>query len=219
MQLKVIQFLHGYLVRVSHYIVCLSILPFWAEMAKMMILSDCYQVNLMIDHKPARLKIGFINFTAISEYYLLWLGLFFLPAGRELGIIVDITNSACLSWNEVVLSLQPHPLNHITWRHRYICIQCELHISQTNIFISRCKIFMFGMLQIWHGVSSLSNIIIAVQSSAKLCLAINFLEDELQKSCELNLAQHSRVGGGTQNGTCCVKGRKFGSISLKPKPC
>ena len=112
MQLKVIQFLHGYLVRVSHYIVGLSILPFWPEMARMMILSDCYQVNLMIDHKPARLKIGFINFTAISEYYLLWLGLFFLPAGRELGIIVDITNSACLSWNEVVLSLQPHPLNH-----------------------------------------------------------------------------------------------------------
>ena len=46
----------------------------------MMILSDCYQVNLMIDHKPARLNMGFINFTAISEYYLWCLAGTFLSA-------------------------------------------------------------------------------------------------------------------------------------------
>ena len=63
-----------------HTIYCMFInFPFWPEMAKMMILSDCYQVNLMMDHNPAQLKIGFINFTAISEYYLLFLDIFFFP--------------------------------------------------------------------------------------------------------------------------------------------
>ena len=153
MQLKVIQFLHGYLVRVSHYIVGLSILPFWPEMARMMILSDCYQVNLMIDHKPARLKIGFINFTAISEYYLLWLRLFFLPAGRELGIIVLPTQRVCheiklFSASSRILSITSHgDIATFAYNANFILVK--------QIYSSRCKIFMFGMLQIWHGVSSL----------------------------------------------------------------
>ena len=82
---QVIQFLHistdiwtGFHTILSLYCMFINF-PFWPEMAKMMILSDCYQVNLMIDHRPAQLKIGFINFTAISEFYLLFLGHFFLP--------------------------------------------------------------------------------------------------------------------------------------------
>ena len=116
-------------------------------MAKMMILSDCYQVNLMIDHKPARLKIGFINFTAISEYYLLFLGLFFLPAGRELGIIDSIpTQRVCheiklFSASSRILSITSHgDIASFAYNANFILVKL--------IYSSRWKLFMFGMLQI-----------------------------------------------------------------------
>ena len=151
-----------------HTIYCMFInFPFWPEMAKMMILSDCYQVNLMIDHNPAQLKIGFINFTAISEYYLLFLDIFFRPPLTfKLEIVLrsgDCESFTISAWFVMKVSCcqppAPSSQSYHMWGHRHICIQCELHISQTNIFIS------LKIVHVWNASNltrSLPDILIAV---------------------------------------------------------
>ena len=158
MQLKLFSFsteiLTGF-----HTILCVYCMfinfPFCPEMAKMMILSDCYQVNLMIDHNPARLNMGFINFTAISEYYLLSLGLFCLPELRT-GDTGDHfpTQRVCdeiklFSASSRILSITSHgDIATFAYNANFILVK--------QIYSSRSKIFLFGTLQIWHGVSLIS---------------------------------------------------------------
>ena len=120
----------------------------------MMILSDCYQVNLLIDHKPARLKIGFINFTAISEYYLLCPGprtslSYSLKLQMAENWRIGIVYQHSWGFDEIkLLSASSSGLSIISrgdiptfaYNANFILVQ--------QIYSSREEFFMFEMLQI-----------------------------------------------------------------------